>query len=256
MGKHPSQRGRRRFLVTSGTVLCGGLAGCVEDQGNSSQGTVTTKSPGRESSATATPTTHSRTIETEDVTIESAAGSTIDGTLYGEGSCGVVLVPQINLDRGSWEEEAIHLANQGNLVLAIDEDPNDRSASVSSAVRLLRQQRQVDRVILIGASSGGEAVLVANAEAPSGTIDGTITLSAAGGEQRADQLQGELLFVVSKGDADRFVSVARSLQEDAPEPKTLLQYSGDAHGQRLFDSPHADGLRKQIVQLIASACSE
>lgn len=250
---------RRGLLIASGSLLGGvNLAGCLDGQVGSSPDTTSTElsSSANRTLSVATKTTQSNTIGTKDVTIKSIEGSTVRGTVYGDGTCGIILVPQINMDRESWDKEATRLATQGHLVLTIDEDPDNRAASVLGAIHYLRQEQQVERVNLIGASTGGEAVVKANAKAPAGAVDGTITLSAGGGEQYAEQLQGGLLFIVSKADEERFVTVARILHRKAPQPKQLKLYSGDAHGQRLFNSDHADALREQITQLISSACTK
>lgn len=142
------------------------------------------------------------------------------------------------------------VAEMGHLALAIDEDPDNRVASVTGAIRYLRERRGVSTIVLIGASSGGEAVVIANATSDR-HVDGTITLSAGGGADHAPDLQGRLLFVVSQDDDDRFVRVARNLHQGAPEPKKLVEYEGSAHGQRILDSEHGDDLNGQIRTLVS-----
>ncbi|WP_101294720.1 alpha/beta hydrolase family protein [Halegenticoccus soli] len=250
---------RRRFLAASGALFVGGgLAGCLDESAGSdgSNGNAGTDGERTTSEATADGTTEGAddASEPRTVSFEAPHGATIEGTLYGSGDCGVVLVPQINMDRESWRPQAEALAGEGNLVLAIDEDPDDRPASVRGAIAHLRRERGVSGLVLIGASSGGEAVVVANAEAEDGAVDGTVALSAGGGADRAADLHGRLLFVVSEGDSDRFVRVARELHENAPEPKELVTYEGSAHGQGLFDSDRAEDLRGRISSLVAEAC--
>jgi pimeloyl-ACP methyl ester carboxylesterase len=179
-------------------------------------------------------------------------GATIEATAYGSGECGVVLVPQINLDRDSWQPQAELIADMGHLALAIDEDPDDRPASVRGAIQYLRQRHGISAIVLVGASTGGEAVIVANATTDA-TVDGTITLSAAGGADYASKLQGQSLFVVSEDDEDRFVRIARQLYQEAPDPE-LVEYDGSAHGQRLFTSEHGDDLRDLIRTFVAESC--
>lgn len=187
------------------------------------------------------------------VTIETP-NTEIRATLYGRGDCGVVLVPQVNLDRGSWEPQAQTVAEMGHVALAIDENPDARAASVLAAVRYLREEVGVDRVALVGASTGGEAVVTANARADSGTVQGTMTLSAAGGADHAGDLQGRLAFVVSEGDEARFVETARALESGAPDSAELVTYSGSAHGQGIFDSSHAEDLRGRLTEFVAVVC--
>ena len=81
-------------------------------------------------------------------------------------------------------------------------------------------------------------------------------LSAAGGADRASELQGRSVFVVATGDDEKFVQTARDLHENAPEPKELVEYDGSAHGQGLFDSNHGDDLRDRFEAFLSEVCGE
>lgn len=280
MSDEPLSR-RRVLAVTASLATSVGLAGCLADWGSGdanvddarTTGVAESKSPtttGETLTSNPEETTHTtNTTNTtdattaeqtttldrpKDVAFDAPHGATIEGTLYGQGSCGVVLVPQINLDRGSWAPQASTLADAGHLVLTIDEDPENRSASVRGAMSYLRDEHGIESLVLVGASSGGEAVVVANATAPAGSVDATITISAGGGVTHAGDLQGRTLFVVSENDDDRFVRVARELHEGAPDPTNLVTYSGSAHGQRLFSGTHGEALRSRILDVTAAAC--
>ena len=189
----------------------------------------------------------------EDISFEAPHGATIEATRYGDGDCGVVLVPQINKDRGSWQTQAETIADLGHLALAIDEDPDNRPSSVRGAISYFRAEHDVSTVALVGASSGGEAVVKANAETDE-SVAGTMTLSAAGGADRAPELQGRSVFVVASDDDEEFVQTARDLHENAPEPKALVEYEGSAHGQGLFESDHGDDLRDRFETFVDEVC--
>lgn len=256
---------RRRILRRSvGAVSLLGLTGCLSEGPNgSTESSQTTTKNTRGTKTTpdaaetqkldqgSTPASYSKP---RSVSFEAPHGATIKATLYGSGDCGIVLVPQINLDRGSWKPLATKLASTERQVLAIDEDPDNRPASVAGAIRYLREKQNVSTIVLIGASTGGEAVVVANARAKPGTVDGTITLSAGGGAERASDLQGRLLVVVSENDDDRFVRVARQLHKGASEPKELIVYEGSAHGQAILETKHGDALRKKIMTMVSDVC--
>lgn len=263
---------RRRILATSGSLLGAvAIAGCQQNDDEENGETTTTDG---ETTTAADDTTEETTQEdsddetteettettTEDrptdVSFDAPHGETIEGTLYGQGDCGIVLVPQINLDRGSWEEEANKLATEeGFTVLAIDEDPNDRPSSVRGAMTFLRDQHDVSSLVLVGASSGGEAVVVANANSEEGTVDGTIAISPGGGTEHASELQGSTLFVVSEDDDERFVETTKELHNEAPHPSEIITYSGSAHGQRILDSEHGEDLQTRLREFAKSACS-
>jgi pimeloyl-ACP methyl ester carboxylesterase len=280
---------RRRVLGSTGVALSATLfAGCSSsDDGGSGTGTGDSPTTGsRETTARPTTTETAETGRPTDsetgppattrastasavestasstssgprtVTFPAAGGTEITGTLYGSGGCGVVFVPQVNLDRGSWQPQASALADRGYVALAVDENPDARAGSVLGAVDYLRTDVGVDTLVLVGASTGGEAVVRATARADDGAVDGLVALSAAGGASVAGDLQGRSLFVASSGDEQRFVATARKLHEGAPDPTALELYDGSAHGQGLFDSAHAEDLRSRLYGLVDDVCGD
>lgn len=247
---------RRRLLGSGAAFGAAALAGCTDGGSGTSTGTSTATATDGDGEPAATDDGGAPTATpgTETVTFSSRADTEITGTLYGTGDCAVVLVPQINLDRESWRPQAERLADAGHLALAIDEDPDARAASVLGAVDHLRSERSVTQLVLVGASTGGEAVVKANAAAEDGAVGGVVALSAAGGADRAGELQGRKLFVVAEGDEDRFVQTARELHENAPDPSRLVTYEGSAHGQGLFDSPHGEDLWDELSGVVGGVC--
>ncbi|WP_101297312.1 dienelactone hydrolase family protein [Halegenticoccus soli] len=225
---------RRRFLALAGAVSAGAASGCLSEP---SEERVPEGDTGP-----------------RNVTLPAAHGPTLDATLYGSGDCGVVLVPQIDRDRESWESEAKRLAGDGRLVLALDEDPDNRADSVLGSIRYMRGERGVSDLVVIGASSGGKAALFANAKAEPGAVDGTATLSASGGVERASDLQGRLLFVISEREHEKYVRVGRELHAKAPEPKELVTYDGDEHAQRLFSGDNAGDVRRRLDAFVSEVC--
>lgn len=101
----------------------------------------------------------------ETVTLQSTVETQFPATVYGPGDGGSVLVPHINLDSDSWETQAELFSQRGHTAMAIDEDPDHRIESVPGAIHSLREEVGNELVLLIGASSGGEAAVRANARA-------------------------------------------------------------------------------------------
>lgn len=247
-------------MAAAGATLLAGCAANGDETPTDSGTPTTTPRPASTDSAEQQATPSSTAAGPRRVEFRSTTDTALTGTLYGGGDVGVVLVPQINLDRESWEPQATELANQGHLALAIDEDPDDRAASALGAARYLRETVGVSRVVLVGASSGGEAVVRANARAATSgehdPVDGTVALSPGGGAEVADRLGGRKLFVVSEGDEDRFVRVTRDLHAGAPDPKTLATYDGSAHGQAIFETSHGTELRSRLFGLVESVAQQ
>ncbi|WP_332900007.1 alpha/beta hydrolase family protein [Haladaptatus sp. CMSO5] len=270
-GTYPT---RRRLLLASGSALTAALAGCASQGGG--DGTTTDTKSAVDASANAQTATQTATSDTdsaaesqtnatetmtpdpasfdgESVTFTTDGDAEIQGTLYGDGDCGVVMVPQTNFDRESWREQAQLLAATGHAALPIDEG-DEPPAAVLAAMAYLKEAVGVSNVVLIGGSSGGEAVVRANAQAEDGAVAGVMGISTAGGGEVAGDLQGRKLFIVGKDDDKRFVDTAKQLHENAPDPKRLVILDSDAHAQRIFDSPHANTLTDLLLSFVEESC--
>jgi pimeloyl-ACP methyl ester carboxylesterase len=127
----------------------------------------------------------------EAVTFRASDGVRIAGRLFGEGRVGVVLGHSIDGDQTEWWNFAEVVADAGHAALAIDfrgycpgedagcsEDGSTRDAwrDLLAGARFLRE-RGVKDIVLIGASMGGTASVLAAAEARP-RVSGVITLSA------------------------------------------------------------------------------
>lgn len=188
----------------------------------------------------------------DDVVFSKPGGGEVSATVYGSGDCGVVLVPQDDMGRQSWDRYARALGASGYRAVAIDEGEERRAAGVAAAVRYLGDELAVETVVVVGASVGGEAAVRASAENPD-VVDGLVAISPAGGADRAGELTMPTLVVVSEGDDGQFVTTAEELADGADEAE-LVTYDGEAHGQHLLDSPHADDLRSRIDEFVATVC--
>ncbi len=260
---------RRRLLRAVGVAATATLAGCSSSgddetssaettggtrttgtaDGSTSTGTGTdvateTMDTGTETSTEETTTTEGTTTETQppegggDVEFSTESGATVRGTLLGDGECGLVFAHDAGFDRKSWLPMAKRFAENGNTCLTIDVKLKGNTASeyVLAAIRYLRERVGVEHVLVVGAGAGANAVIEANAQADSGTVDGTFALSPEGGEDIAAEMQGWKLFVVSQGDEEKYVQTAKRMEEVASNPARLEQMSGSEHGQAVVES--------------------
>ncbi len=174
------------------------------------------------------------------------------GRVFGSGSVGVVLAHQVDNDQSAWFPYARRLAARGYRVLTFDlrgycpggvdgcssgnPDVEASADDVDAAVRFI-QGGGVRTVFLIGASVGGQAILVSAARS-GGTIAGVVSLSAPeffAYEITAGTLAGVTmpsLFIAGRSDGDAAAS-ARDFSRWVRGPTDLLVIDTAEHGTDL-----------------------
>jgi dienelactone hydrolase len=240
------------------------LAGCASDGDDVPTDTPPTSNVTETPTGTPTPTETSTPDQTttaasrRDVIFETADGVALVGTTYGDGPCGVVLVPQADATRAAWAPQARRLAARGYLAFAIEtaatpDTDGDPTASVDGAVTYLREGHDVERVVLVGAGTGGEAVVAVASRRQD--VDGVVALSATGGATHAANLSGRNLFVASEGDPAHVVETTRTLGDDATVTTDVVVYEGSAHGRALFTSEHRADLHGRLRTVLRDVCA-
>jgi len=180
--------------------------------------------------------------EFEEISFATADGGTIFGNLYGDGQHAVLLAHGAIFDKESWDEFARVLSAREYRVLAIDFRGYGRSTSGSArnalfqdivaGIRYLRNGG-AQRVSVIGASMGGGAVAQASTVVQPDEIDKLILLAGVP-IASPERIQGDKLFIVSRGDSLR--GAVESQFERAGAPKELTVLSGSDHAQHIFKS--------------------
>lgn len=134
-----------------------------------------------------------------------------EGMIWGDGGdYGVVISHGAAYDAASWRPQAERIADNGMVVLAVE----DTSAeSLTVAARYLEDQQDLNGVVLLGASAGGQTAIQAAAD-NANAFDQLILLSPAGGD--VSQL-GNIpkLFIYSEDEAlaDTVRQMARQASE-------------------------------------------
>ena len=177
------------------------------------------------------------------VTFPNSVGAQLDGYLLGSGSTGIVLANEIRKDKCSWQPYAKQLASRGYRVLAFDFNSDSRSGYVQgstdnddvvAAAGLLRQ-RGVQKLVLLGASRGGTAVLVAATKiqpALAGVISlsGPASISGMNASLAVPQLTVPVLYIVASLDR-AFAADAQTLYNATPKALAkLVVLEGVGHG--------------------------
>jgi pimeloyl-ACP methyl ester carboxylesterase len=189
------------------------------------------------------------------VTMKASDGASVYGVETGTGTAGVLLAHQYASDHCEWMDFAHDLGRRGYRVLAIDLRGYGASSGgaatrldrdlVAAAARLRADGAK--KVVLIGASMGGTAALVAGAEAKP-AVAGVISLSGPArfrgmnAEAAVKRLRVPVRFLAARSDIP-FAADARKLKRlAAARDKAVAVYPGGAHGSSLLGIPSAKAL--------------
>lgn len=203
-------------------------------------------------SSEASPTRES-CVRSKPIQFRAADGTSLAGARYGRGTTAVVLAHQSNGNVCQWAFYARRLASLGYLAFPFDFRGHGASqwrpypasrrlaGDVSAAVKAVRRLG-ANKVLLVGASLGGIAVVVAGANTRP-AVDGVISLSGPANYGGIDavaaarRLQVPVLYLAAEND-DGFTGDARALfQATAESDKALELVPGTEHGVQLVSHP-------------------
>lgn len=179
------------------------------------------------------------------VTFRSADGITLRGHLWAGGSTAVVFSHMYGTTESIWFDLAGVLAAQGYTVLTFDFRGAGRSSGrlviarvyrdTLAAVQFIRTRRP-QRIVLVGASMGGTASIVAAGQTK---VDGLIVIASGMRFRGLDvrpylgMLRMPKLFIVGSRDAPFHQSV-RMMYDLTLRPKQLLVVPTALHGTYMF----------------------
>lgn len=241
-------------LVTLFAVAGCGMPGTSGDTGNDVPPPTPTFAP---------PPTATISVPMRDASFTTQDGVHLGGTVYGSGTTGVVLSPQINGLQSQWTGFARVLAAHGYLALTFDfrgrgaSDGRFNTATedtdLRAAVRYLRSQG-AKRIILMGASLGGAVSLRVAATEP---VVAVATLSAIAGypsqpvtSDIIKAIKAPKLFINSEGDPA--AADTQHMYDVASEPKEIHLYPGNAHGVMLFSDRNSPDLTERLLAFLAT----
>ena len=198
------------------------------------------------------------------VSFQTEDGLWLDGRLFDAGSPRlVVLLHMYPADQTAWYPTARELWRDGISVLTFDfrgygdsegerDMPGRIDLDVQAAVAFARAQGY-DSVVLVGASMGGTAAIVAAAETP---VAGVIALSAPlqfgalDAESAVTRLDAPLAVLATRDDT----SAAHSLEVFAAvaglDDRHAVLYEGGAHGTEMLTGPAGESVRGHIRALL------
>ncbi|HWC31963.1 MAG TPA: alpha/beta hydrolase [Actinomycetota bacterium] len=189
-------------------------------------------------------------------------GVELEGDVRGGGTTGVALAHMYPTDRTSWEPFAERLAAEGYLTLAFDFRGYGGSEGERTIPEIWRdvvaaagelRSHGAERVVLVGASMGGTASLVA---ASRSAVDGVVTISApstfeglTASPDVVRAVQAPKLFVAASADGAA-AAAAQSFYNDSPQPKRVEIVGGDEHGTELLEGSHGEVVRNVILDFL------
>lgn len=205
------------------------------------------------------------------VTFRSPDGVKLSGRVFGDGEVGVVLAHMFPADQTSWWAFARTLAPKGFTVLTFDfrgycpggaagcsEGEKDVAAvwqDVLGAVDFL-EARGLVRVMLVGASMGGTASLVA-ASQPGVPVIAVIALSApqSFGGLTADRsvlanVTAAKLFVAGNSDQTGAAQAGQAMYDESPVPKRLEIVTSSDHGTDLLTGNQSGRVQTLILNYL------
>jgi pimeloyl-ACP methyl ester carboxylesterase len=243
-----TSRGRRRAACAL-VLVAAALGGCASGEPAAAPTGVTT--PATSSAAPTRDPDYAPCLDDgEKVVHFPAQNATLPGVVLGTGSVGIVFGHQTDGDLCQWMPAAHTFAARGYRTLVFDfagygraratTTPTTTSDVVSAADYL--RTLGVTRVVLIGASLGGAAVVTASVHA---SLPVAAVLSLSGSAQlktdaepvdAAARLAAPLLCVAAKGDQrGAFATVATGMcPASGPGPRELLLVDGYDHGVALY----------------------
>jgi pimeloyl-ACP methyl ester carboxylesterase len=185
------------------------------------------------------------------ISFRAADGARLHGITTGRGSLGLVLGHQLGSYDCEWYAMAKVFAARGYRALAIDfrgfglsptprrANPTAFGADIGGAAAELRRLG-ARRVVAIGSSMGGTAVVVAGTRRAF-RLAGIVSISGAGSFGSLDALEASrrltipARFLVARRDID-FLADSRTMERRAPsKDKALLILTGGQHGTPLLE---------------------
>jgi dienelactone hydrolase len=189
-----------------------------------------------------------------------APGEQLPAVVLGGGATGVVFANQSASTACGWLPYARNVTRSGVRSLVFDYGTAEREDEILAAARWLRAHG-ARRVVLVGASIGGRAVVTAAARAKPSAVDAVVTLSGERhlGAQRdiivdARRLKTPTLWVSSLNDGyTNFAAETRQLYRAAKghaRPDRLLVVNGDDHGIDLLTGSQAKRVVPAVTRFI------
>jgi len=182
----------------------------------------------------------------EIITIKTVTGLESSSAFFaGKSDKAVIFVPGAIFNKESWFFLAERLQQLNVSSLSLD---GKRKEGVLAAIEILKG-KGFTKLILVGASMGGGAVLHALEEKIDDRINKVIVLAPSGGKPIKSKKINKL-FVIAKADRLGIYPNVKNIYTQSAEPKRMVEYDGSEHAQHLFKSSHKNALAELLIGFI------
>jgi pimeloyl-ACP methyl ester carboxylesterase len=198
------------------------------------------------------------------ISFRASDGARLHGVLLGSGPKGIVLAHEFRANLCNWFPFAQTLAARGYRVLAYDSrvvtpTQGHLEYDVLGAVRELLR-RGVTRIVVGGASAGGDAAMGAAARIPRAALAGLIVLSSPGqfasidGFAAVRRVVAPSFFGVGSRDTAFTGDIRKLYADSAAKKKQLLVVPSSGHGTQLLDTSWAPvSFRTKLLAFVAAS---
>jgi esterase/lipase len=192
-------------------------------------------------------------------------GFLLEGKIYGAGPKAVILAHMYPAGQSSWAGFARKLAGDGYQALTFNfrgyggsEGAKDIALidrDVRGAVRYMTNKRGAASIVLIGASMGGTASLIAAVKV---SVAGVVTLSAPvefkglDASKAVSAVTAPKLFIASQNDPSGAAAAAQTLFAAAADPRDIQIIPGDAHGTDILSGPKGAEVEHAILRFLSN----
>ena len=247
----------RKIVV--GSALTGLIltAGCAGGSSTGAAPTKTTGAPASVVTAASLPSMAAPCIDDDERALGvhfPAAGESLEGIVLGTGTTGIVLAHQADGDLCQWKPYAYALSRRGYRVLTYTSGLHTKAGVVAAAAEL--RTKGVTRILLVGASKGGTAVLAAAPDIHPPVLavvdlSGPTSIDDVDASAAVTHLTAPILFMASTLDTP-FVTDTKTMYKAATHSvgRKLVLVPGDDHGIALveYNAPTIEAFLHRYAQ--------
>lgn len=198
-----------------------------------------------------------------EVTFRTTDGFLLEGRVFGDGEVAVVLSHMFPAEMGSWFSFAEDLAAEGYASLAFNfrgygSSEGSRNIDrihrdVLAAIDFVREDLGVSSIVLVGASMGGTASLIAAAEedvAGVATLSAPMSVMGLDASEAITRVEEPMMFLAATGDPPAAES-AEAFTRATLGVGDLVLVAGEEHGTDMLEGSSSETVGRSLTDFIS-----